>query len=84
MPDERERAVALRYTGTGAPKIAAKGEGRVAERIRAVAEEAGVPIRRDPALVAALATLELDREIPEELYVAVAEILAWAYALDRE
>ena len=82
MPEKREKAVALRYTGSGAPKIAAKGEGHVAERIRAAAEAAGVPVRRDPALVAALSTLELEREIPEELYVAVAEVLSWAYQLD--
>lgn len=83
MPERErpERAIALRYTGTGAPQIAASGQGHVAERILALAEEAGVPIRRDPALTAALSTLELGTEIPEELYLAVAEVLAWAYAL---
>jgi type III secretion system FlhB-like substrate exporter len=48
------------------------------------AEAAGVPVRSDPALVQALASLELGREIPEELYLAVAEVLAWAYRLDGE
>jgi flagellar biosynthesis protein len=85
MPEPRpERAVALRYSGTGAPKITAAGRGLVAERILATAEEHGVPVRRDPALLQALSTLELGREIPEELYAAVAEVLAWAYALDGE
>ena len=87
MPEPRpprDRAVALRYGGTGAPTVTASGQGHVAERIRALAEEAGVPVRRDPALVQALASLEVGREIPEELYMAVAEVLAWAYALDGE
>ena len=89
MPDPppdpgRDRVVALKYSGTGAPTVAAAGRGHVAAKILAVAEEAGVPLRRDPALVRALETLEIGREIPEELYAAVAEVLAWAYALDGE
>jgi flagellar biosynthesis protein len=84
MPERPDRAIALRYSGTGAPKVTATGRGLVADRIRALAEEHGVPVRRDPALVQALATIQLGREIPEELYVAVAEVLAWAYALDGE
>lgn len=81
-PPRRPRAVALRYTGTGAPKVTASGQGHVAARIVELAEASGVPVRQDPALVQALATLELGREIPEELYVAVAEVLSWAYRLD--
>ncbi len=85
MPDRPpppRRAVALRYGGAGAPTVAAAGQGHVADRIVAAAEAAGVPVRSDPALVQALASLELGREIPEELYLAVAEVLAWAYRLD--
>ena len=78
----RRRAAALHYGGRGAPRVVASGAGFVAERIAAVAREAGVPIRRDPALADALGALELDREIPEELFRAVAEVLAWAYSLD--
>ena len=48
-----------------------------------IAAAAGVPIREDPALVNALSSLELGQEIPEDLFVAVAEALAWAYRLDR-
>ena len=85
MPERRdERAIALRYSGAGAPRVTATGRGRVAERIAELAEEAGVPIRRDPALVAALGTLELGSEIPEALFLAVAEVLAWAYGLDAQ
>lgn len=81
-PDRRPRAIALRYSGDGAPKVTASGQGHVAARILELAQESGVPVRRDPALVQALSTLELGREIPEELYLAVAEVLAWAYRLD--
>jgi flagellar biosynthesis protein len=82
MPDKPRRASALRYEGTGAPRVAASGQGYVADRIVAVARENGIPIREDPALAEALAQLELDAEIPEDLYVAVAEAIAWAYSLD--
>lgn len=85
MPDRSRRATALRYDlhgGGTAPKVTATGRGLVADRIVEEAEKAGVPVRRDDALAAALAGLELGHEIPEELWVAVAEALAWAYALD--
>jgi len=83
VPDGDKRATALRYTGTGAPQVVARGSGVLAERILARAAEAGVPVREDPALMAALAGLDLGEEVPEELWLAVAEVLAWAYALDR-
>jgi len=82
VPDPPRRATALRYDGGGAPRVVAAGRGLVAERILAAAEEAGVPVREDRALAAALAALDLGQEVPEALYVAVAETLAWAYRLD--
>jgi flagellar biosynthesis protein len=88
MPDERppsRRAAALRYEpGQEAPEVVASGRGYVAERILAAAREAGVPVREDAALVEALSKLELGEQIPEALYVAVAEALAWAYGLDTK
>jgi flagellar biosynthesis protein len=89
MPDdrggERRRATALRYEpGSAAPRITATGAGLVAERIVAAAQEAGVPVREDPALARALAALELNAEIPPPLWRAVAEALAWAYRLDAQ
>lgn len=82
MPEPR-RAAALRYQrGDRAPRVVASGAGVIAERIVAAAREAGVPVAEDPGLARALAALELDREIPEALYTAVAEALAWAYRLD--
>jgi flagellar biosynthesis protein len=83
-PPDRKRATALHYGGgDGAPKVVAAGQGLIAERILEIAAAAGVPIREDAALVNALSSLELGQEIPEELFVAVAEALAWAYRLDR-
>jgi flagellar biosynthesis protein len=86
MPDERRpaEATALRYTGDGAPQVVAAGRGAVAERILERAREAGVPVHRDPDLADALATLALGQEVPEALWTAVAEVLAWAYSLTAD
>jgi flagellar biosynthesis protein len=82
MP-ERRRATALHYEpGAPAPRVTATGTGVVADRIIAVAREAGVPVRADPALAQALSALELSADIPPEMWRAVAEALAWAYKLD--
>jgi flagellar biosynthesis protein len=82
MP-ERRRVTALRYEGSGSPKVVATGQGHVAERILAAAQEAGVPVREDPELAAALGALALGQEVPEQLWLAVAEVLAWAYGLEK-
>lgn len=74
-------AVALHYSGSGAPRIVAKGGGEVAERIVQIAREHNVPLQEDAALAATLSRLELGREIPRELYVAVAQVLAFAWAV---
>jgi flagellar biosynthesis protein len=79
--NDQEKAVALRFRreSDSAPTVVAKGRGLVAQRIKAVAQEHGVPIRQDDDLVELLAEVDVDREIPAELYAAVAEILAWVY-----
>jgi flagellar biosynthesis protein len=82
MPDPPKRAAALRYSGDGAPAVTAAGRGLIAERILEEARKAGVPIREDKALAEALSGLELGTEVPEDLWVAVAQALAWAYRLD--
>ena len=79
MPD---RAAALRYDGTGAPRVVAAGNGELARRIVEAAVESGVPVREDPALAEALGRLQLEAEVPEELWRAVAEVLVWAQRLD--
>ncbi len=77
----RTSAVALRYDGKGAPRVAAKGEGEVAERILAIAREHGIPLREDADLLRLLSRIDLGEEIPASLYVAVAEVIAFAYRL---
>jgi flagellar biosynthesis protein len=83
-PEKPRRAAALRYDKdqAGAPKVIAAGAGLIADRIVEIAREQGVPVREDPALAEALARLELEQEIPSELFVAVAEVLVWAYGLE--
>ena len=79
----RRRATALHYEpGDVSPRVTATGSGMLAERIIAAAREAGVPVREDPALVQALAAIDLGAHVPEDLWRAVAEALAWAYRLD--
>ena len=83
--DNRQKAVAVRYKAgeDTAPRVIAKGQGRLAERILEIAREEGIHVQEDPDLVALLAKLELDSPIPEELYKAVAEVLAFVYRLNR-
>lgn len=74
-------AIALNYDETSAPKVTAKGRGLVAEEILKLAAEHDIPIKEQPELAQLLATVELGDQIPEVLYVAVAEIIAFAYML---
>nr|WP_139492899.1 EscU/YscU/HrcU family type III secretion system export apparatus switch protein [Brevibacillus dissolubilis] len=79
-------AVALRYQSgrADAPIVTAKGKGVVAENILQKAKENNVPIQEDPSLVEVLSKLDLDQQIPPELYQVVAEILAFVYRLDKK
>jgi flagellar biosynthesis protein len=74
-------AVALKYDGKNAPKVTAKGSGVTAEQILALAEQHGIPLQTEPELARILAEIPLGDEIPRELYVAVAEVIAFAYYL---
>ena len=82
MP-ERDVTAALRYTGTGAPRVVAAGRGHVAATILETARDAGVPVHRDAELADALAGLALGADVPEALWAAVAEALAWAYSVSE-
>jgi flagellar biosynthesis protein len=78
-----QSAVALAYqAGDGAPKVVAKGKGRVAEQIIGRAQEAGVFVHESKELVAMLMDVDLDRQIPPALYRAIAELLAWLYHVE--
>lgn len=82
--EARQHAVALSYAAEdGAPRVVAKGSGRLAEEIIARAREAGVFVHESPDLVAMLMQVNLDDRIPPALYVAVAELLAWLYRLEQ-
>lgn len=70
-------AVALTYDFKGAPRVAAKGKGFVADAILKLAAEHNVSIEENPVLAEALSGVELDDEIPEALYRAVAEVLTF-------
>ncbi len=79
-----QRAVALFYDGDNAPRVTAKGVGALAEEIVALAREHGVPLQENPELAALLSLLDLGEEIPHDLYVSVAHIIAFAYYLKGE
>lgn len=83
MDEKRKKAVALQYRHQvdRAPKVVAKGQGIIAERIIEIAAEHKIPLKRDPALIEVLSKMELEQEIPPELYRAVAEILAYVYKM---
>ncbi len=76
---EKELAIALYYDDGNAPRVTAKGEGSIARQILSIAEEHHIPLEDDPELAALLAQIPLGDEIPNELYHAVAEVIAFAY-----
>ena len=82
---KRQKAVALKYIpkSDNAPTVVAKGTGNVAEKILAIAKENNIYIQKDPDLLEILSRLDLHEEIPPELYVVVAELLSFVYALNR-
>lgn len=74
-------AVALSYDEESAPRVTAKGKGDLAEHILAIANANNIPLQENPELVNVLVELDLGTEIPEALYLAVAEVIAFAYLL---
>ncbi len=84
-PAERKTAIAMRYDidRDKAPLIIASGRGPVADEILRIAEDNKIPLYEDPELSKLLSKLELDTEIPPELYTLVAEVLFFVYKLDR-
>lgn len=81
----KRSAIALRYDveKDGAPLILASGRGVVADEILRIAEENEIPLYENPRLAEMLSKLELDSEIPAEMYVLVAEVLFFVYQLDK-
>ncbi|BAL83766.1 hypothetical protein SELR_20580 [Selenomonas ruminantium subsp. lactilytica TAM6421] len=85
-PDAPQQAVALKYDmeRDTAPRVVAKGRGHVAENILAAAQKNAVPVYQNKSLVNMLMALEIDREIPPELYRAIAEVMAYVYRIDKK
>jgi flagellar biosynthesis protein len=79
-----KKAVALTYRAgeDKAPKVTASGRGKIAERIIETAREHGIPVKDDPDLVEVLSKLDIQEEIPPNVYVVVAELLAFAYSVN--
>jgi len=82
--DKQHKAVALKYQPESdrAPRVIAKGQGKVAEKIIEIARQHNIHIHNDPDLIEVLSRLDLNAEIPPELYVVVAELLAFIYSLN--
>ena len=82
----RKKAAALRYDiqSDAAPKVIAKGQGKIAEKIVEEAKKYGITIKEDQNLAEVLSTLDIYQEIPENLYKAVAEILAELYKINKK
>ncbi len=87
MPDSKQKlaqAVALSYKANEpAPKVVAKGRGKIAEEIIARAQEHGVALHQSKELVSLLMRVDLDEHIPQSLYRVVAELLAWLYHIEN-
>lgn len=82
--DPTREAIALAYSQTdAAPRVVAKGKGLIAEQIIARAREHGVYVHESPELVALLTQVDLDEHIPPQLYIAIAELLAWLYQIEH-
>jgi flagellar biosynthesis protein len=81
-----KKAVALKYDRLRdeVPKVKASGQERIAEKILELAQEHGIPIHDDPDLVEVLSSLDVGQEIPSEIYVAVAELLAFVYSSNSD
>ncbi len=85
VADERALAVALAYSpGDAAPRVVAKGRGLIAESIIERAREHGIYVHESPELVSLLLQVDVDDRIPPQLYIAVAELLAWLYRIEEQ
>ncbi len=80
-PMKKQLAVALHYDKAGAPRVVAKGKGRIGAKIIEVARAHDIPIEENEVLAGALSNVEIGDEIPAELYKAVAEVLVFVLKL---
>jgi len=82
----KQKAAALQYDTSKqkAPKVVAKGEGKTATKIIELAHEHGIPIQKDEDLVEMLSAVELDKEVPPQMYKAVAEVFSFIYNVTKK
>jgi len=81
----KQKAIALKYEQekNSAPRVTAKGEGKTAQKIIQIAKESGVTLKKDEDLIELLSKVELDAEVPPEMYKAVAELFAFLYKITK-
>ncbi|QOP41537.1 EscU/YscU/HrcU family type III secretion system export apparatus switch protein [Sulfurimonas marina] len=77
----KTKAAALKYDASkdSAPRVTAKGEGKTAQKILEIAKENDIPIKQDENLIELLSNVELDHEVPPEMYKAIAEVFSFIY-----
>ncbi|MBW2492029.1 MAG: EscU/YscU/HrcU family type III secretion system export apparatus switch protein [Deltaproteobacteria bacterium] len=82
---KKNSAVSLKYRpeSDSAPRVTAKGKGKIAEKIIKIAKEHDIYIHEDPDLIEVLSQLDINEEIPHDLYIVVAELLAFVYSLNK-
>jgi len=79
--EDDKQAVALHYDGASAPSVSATGSGDIAEQIIAIAKENNIPLFENKELLNLLADVGLGEEIPETLYLCIAQVIAFAYKI---
>ena len=86
MQVNKKKAVALGYNRSqdNAPKVLASGAGEIANKIISLAKEHDIPLKEDPDLIEILSKVEVDQEIPPNLYKAVAEIFSFLYKITNK
>ena len=83
-PNKTREAIAVTYSQSDtAPRVVARGKGLIADQIIARAREHGVYVHESPELVALLTQVDIDEHIPPQLYMAIAELLAWLYRIEH-
>ncbi|WP_304546329.1 EscU/YscU/HrcU family type III secretion system export apparatus switch protein [Sulfurimonas microaerophilic] len=77
----KPKAAALKYDASkdSAPRVTAKGEGKTAQKIIEIAKENDIPIKQDENLIELLSNVELDHEVPPQMYKAIAEVFSFIY-----
>lgn len=84
QPFDRQRAVAITHDVNEAPRVVARGYGTTADAIIEKARASGVHVHQSPELVNLLLHVDLDDHIPQELYLALAELLCWVHELEQD